>query len=122
MARRPVVDPADRGVADAALGHVDDPLDAHLVGRVGDGPEVGDRVLDLAPVVEPRAADHLVRDAHAHEVLLEHAALRVGAVEDGDVAPSAMVVVVQLRDRVRDPLRLVALVVGVVAHDRIAVP
>ena len=82
--------------------------------------QVGERVLDLAPVVEPRAADDLVRDADAHEVLLEHAALRVGPVEDGDVAPAAVALVVQRGDLVRDPLRLVALVVGVVAHDRLA--
>ena len=52
---------ADARVADAALGHVEDPLDAHLVERVDDGTQVRHRVLDLAPVVEAGAADHLVR-------------------------------------------------------------
>ena len=82
--------------------------------------QVGEGVLDLAPVVEAGAADDLVRDADAHEVLLEHAALRVGAVEDGDVAPAVVAVVVQAGDLAGDPLGLVALVVGVVAHDRLA--
>ena len=83
--------------------------------------QVGQRVLDLAAVVEAGAADHLVGDARAHELLFEHAALGVGAVEDGDVAPAVLAAVVQPGDLVRDPLRLVALVVGVVAHDRLAV-
>ena len=37
-----------------------------------DGLEVGHGVLDLAPIVEAGAADHLVRHALAHERLLDH--------------------------------------------------
>ena len=85
-----------------------------------DGTQVGERVLDLAPVVEARAADDLVGDADSHELLLEHPGLRVRAVEDGDVAPAAVAVVVQPRDLLRHPARLVALVLGVVADDRLA--
>ena len=59
-------------------------------------PQVGHRVLDLAPVVEAGAADHLVRHAHAHERLFDHAALGVGAVEHRDLAPVHGVVAVQL--------------------------
>ena len=81
------VELGDAGVADAALGHVEDPLDADLVGGVDDRPQVGHRVLDLAAVVEAGAADDLVRHAEAHERLLDHAALGVGAVEHGDLAP-----------------------------------
>ena len=57
------VEPPDGGVADAALGHVEDPLEADLVDRVDDRLDVGERVLDLAPVVEAGAADDLVGDA-----------------------------------------------------------
>ena len=81
------VELGDAGVADAALGHVEDPLDADLVGRVDDRPQVGHRVLDLAAVVEAGAADDLVRDAEAHHRLLDHPALGVRAVEHGDLAP-----------------------------------
>src|SRR5690606_38578831 len=85
-------------------------------------------VLDLLAVVEPGAADDLVGDVGAHELLLEDAALRVGAVEDGDVAPPErptvaaldLVAVVEAGDLPGDPLRLVDLVVGVVADDRVA--
>ena len=110
----------DARVADAALRHVQDPLDAHLVDRVDDRPQVCHRVLDLAPVVEAGAADDLVRHAEAHERLLDHAALRVGAVEDGDLAPVDGVVAVELGGRAGDPRRLVALVLGVVADDAVA--
>ena len=55
------------------------------VGRVVDHLQVGDRVLDLGALVELRPADHLVRDVLAHQHVLEHAGLRVGAVEDRDL-------------------------------------
>ena len=51
--------------------------------------QVAERVLDLGALVEARAADHLVADAVADERVLEHAALRVRAVEDGDLVARA---------------------------------
>ena len=60
---RPRRQPGHRGVADAALGHVHDPTGRDLVGRVGQQSQVGQHVLDLAPVVEAGAADHLVGHA-----------------------------------------------------------
>ena len=80
LGRRERVELGDAGVADAALGHVEDPLDADLVDRVDDRAQVRHRVLDLTPVVEAGAADDLVRDAEAHERLFDHTALGVGAV------------------------------------------
>ena len=103
-------------VADAPLGHVEHPLHRHLVDRVDHRLQVGEGVLDLAPVVEAGAADDLVRDADAEQRLLHDPALGVGAVEDGAVAPP-LALVVEPADLVGDPLGLVALVVGVVAHD-----
>ena len=43
------------------LRRVDDALPAHLVVGVHERPQVRERVLDLAPVVELHAADHAVR-------------------------------------------------------------
>ena len=57
--------------------------------RVVDRLEVGDRVLDLGALVEPRPADHLVVDPLPDEHVLEHAALRVRAVDDRDLAPGS---------------------------------
>ena len=93
--RRVEVDPLalrERGdarlgpVADAALGHVEDPPQVHGVVGIRQHAQVGQRVLDLAALVEPRAADHLVRQADPDEDLLERAGLRVGPVEHRDVA------------------------------------
>ena len=119
--RRVGVELADARVTDAALGCVEDPLHGHLVLRVDHRLQVGERVLDLPPVVEAGAADHLVRHAHPGEVLLHHPALGVGAVEDGDVGPAQVAAVVQLGDLAGDPLGFVHLVVAVVPHDRVAV-
>ena len=66
-------------------GDVDDALQRDRVSRVDQQRQIGERVLDLGALVEARAADHLVRQAVANERVLEHARLRVGAVEDGDV-------------------------------------
>ena len=73
-------------VADAALGGVEDPAQRDLVGRVDQHPQVGQRVADLAPLVEAHPADDLVGHADADEHLLEHPGLGVGAVEHRDVA------------------------------------
>ena len=79
--------PGERRVADPAPRPVRDPLQRDGVGRVVDHLQVGDQVLDLRPLVEPRAADHLVGDVLADEHVLEHPRLRVRPVEDRDLAP-----------------------------------
>jgi hypothetical protein len=56
--------------------------------RVEHQPQVGEHVLDLAALEERDAADDAIVDAVAAQLLLEHARLGVGAVEDGDVAPA----------------------------------
>ena len=114
---RPRVEPADRGVADAALRFVEDALDAHLVERVDDRPEIGERVLDLLAVVETGAADHLVGDTGAHEGFFDDPALRVRPVEDGDVAPPLAVGVVEVGCGAGHPRGFVRLVLGLVARD-----
>ena len=94
----------------------------HRVGRVGEHPQVGQRVADLAALVEAHAADDLVGQPDPDEHLLEHPRLRVGPVEDRDVARAR-----RPRRRcsrsisLRDERRLVVLVVGDVADDRLAV-
>ena len=118
----PGVDATHRGVAHAALGHVEHPLHADLVGGVDHRLQVGERVLDLAPVVEPGAADDPVRDAAPGQVLLDDPGLGVGPVEDRDVSPADVAGLVERRDALGDPLGLVVLVLGVVAQDLVARP
>ncbi len=109
-----------RGRADAAARRVDHALDRHVVVGVADGLEIGRHVADLGAVEEPRAADDLVRDAGAQQEVLEHAGLRVHAVEDGHVVV-ARAAVVELLDLRADPAALVALVGGLEELDLLAV-
>ena len=109
----------DRRVTHATLGRVDDPAPAHFVVGVRERVQVGEDVLHLAPVVELHAADDPVRHSGAHERLLDDAALRVGAVEDGDVAEAVVLGVDQPPDLVHHERGLVVLVLGVVAGDEL---
>ncbi len=101
----------ERRRPDAAPGLVHDPAQRDLVGRVVDHLEIGDRVLDLGPLVEPRPADDPVADALAHEHVLEHARLGVHPVEDGDVS-RAGALLERPGDLPRDEPGLGVLVVG----------
>ena len=78
-------DPVHRRFADAALRRVHHAPPAHFVVGVHERAEVREQVLDLAAVVELHAADDAVRNAGAHELLFDDAALRVRPVEDRDV-------------------------------------
>ncbi len=108
-------------LADAALGDVEDPPQVDRVGRVGQHPQVGQRVLDLAPLVEAGAADQLVGQADSDEHLLQDPGLGVGAVEHGDVARADTFVIGEPVDLGGHEAGLVVLVVRDVADDRRAV-
>ena len=110
-----------RGLSDATLGRVRDPREGRRVPRVDEERQVRDRVLDLRPLVELRAADHLVGDAGAREHLVEHPRLRVRAVEDGDLGAGHALVHEPL-DLGRDPARLGVLVGHLPHAHRVAVP
>ena len=71
---------------DAALGRVHDAAQRERVRRVRDRDQVRHRILDLGALVELGAAEHAVRQRRADEDLLQRTGLRVGAVEDRDVA------------------------------------
>ena len=73
-----VLDRLHHALADPARRRVDHPAQAHIVVRVDHEPHVGERVLDLAALVEPDAADDLVGDALAHQRVFNRARLRVG--------------------------------------------
>src|SRR4051812_15375839 len=115
----PRLEARERGVADATPRAVRDAQEGDRVVRVVEHLEVGDEVLDLGALVEARAADHLVRDALADEDVLEHAALRVGAVEDGDLA-AREALLHQQRDLGGDVAGLGVLVLDLDRADRVA--
>ena len=104
----------DAAVTDATARRVDDAPQRDVVVGVRDQLQVAEHVLDLAPLVEAHAPDHAVGHRQAHQRVLEHARLRVGAVEDRDVVerPPAPDVVLDLA---HDGERLVLLVGRVVA-------
>jgi hypothetical protein len=118
MAQRPGGEPGNRGGPDAALWDVDHATRGNLIAGVRDQPNVGEKVLDLATVVEAGAADDLVGDSGAHELFFEDPALGVGPVEDGDVAIGEVLGGPQPEDLIGDPGRFVVLVVGAIAQDR----
>ena len=120
LGRGPRLQPGDAGVADTPLGDVDDPPQGHLVGGVDHRPQVGEGVLHLPPLVEAGAAHHLVGDVEPHQVLLQHPALGVGAVEDGHVGPPPLLRPVQPQHLPARPRGLVGLVLGEVALDQLA--
>src|SRR5205085_341693 len=103
----------------AAWRQVDHAREGGIVAAVGQEPEIRERVLDLGALEEPQPAVDPVRDARRQERLLEHPRLRVGAVEDRDLAPRAPARDV-LADAVGHELRLVPLVEGGVEADRLA--
>src|SRR3954452_20976960 len=116
----PRLEARERRVADAAPWPVGDAQERDRVIRVVEHLEISDEVLDLSALVEARAADHLVRHALTDEDVLEHAALRVGAVEDGDLAAREALLDEQ-RDLGGDIARLGVLVLDLDDPHRVAV-
>ena len=72
-------------VADAATRGVENAPQTDRVTGVVQHPQISDDVANLLALVEPNAADHLVRDAGPDEHLLDCAGCVVGAVEHRDV-------------------------------------
>ena len=68
----PQVELGDRTITNAATGCVQHSFDAYLVGWIDHGLEIGHGVLDLFAIVEPGAADDLVRDAITHQPFFNH--------------------------------------------------
>ena len=86
LSARHLRQPVQRGLAGAASRRADGPAERRVVERVHHEAQVGDDVLDLAPLVEAHAPHDQVRDARPPERVLQHPGLGVGPVEDGDVA------------------------------------
>ena len=103
-------EPALAGVADAPPRRVDDPGEGDLVGGVDEQAEVGDRVLDLRPLVELGPADHLVGKLEAHQRVLQHPAHRVGPIEDRDLGALHPLLLGEAADLAGHPARLLVLV------------
>ena len=75
----------DRGLANAALGAIDDAFERQVIVGLVDDAEIGQGVADLLALVKPGAADDAVGNGDGEEAFLELAGLKAGADEDGDV-------------------------------------
>src|SRR5690606_41489150 len=80
---------------------VDGAADRALVLGEGDGAEVGGRVGHFLPVEEGGSADDAVGHVPGPQRLLQRPGLRVGAVEDREVAPLPLLREAPHRDLVR---------------------
>ena len=100
-----IVQQLQRGIAEAALGRIDDALEGEVVVGLGDAAQVGQRVADLEPLVEARAADHPIGQPERDEALLELAHLERGAHQDRDLV-ERLALALQLLDLLADRARL----------------
>ena len=73
----------DGGIAEAALGHVDDALEGEIVGRLCDKAQIGQGIADFLALIEARTADDAVIDPQGDEALFEFAHLEGGAHQNG---------------------------------------
>ncbi len=78
----------DGGFAETALRHAHRAAEGLVVGGIRDELEIRHQVANLAAVVEADGADEPVWHGLTTQRFLERAALRIGAIEHGDVAVS----------------------------------
>ena len=102
---RDVLQLLDRARADAACRKVHHPQEAGVVVRVLDQAQIGQRMLDLGALEEAQPAVDAVGHAGIEQRRLQHARLRVAAVEDGDLGARGAGAV-QLLGLLEHPLRL----------------
>ena len=106
-----------RFFADAAGGNVDDAFEADAIVRVVDQAQIGQYVLDLAPLVEAHPTHQDIGRRLADKGLFHRARLRVGAVHHGKIFIVQTVLHPQQLDLFQDIVSLVALVVGLENFD-----
>ena len=126
---RQLVQAPQGGIAEPALGHVENALEFQVVDRVERHLQVGDGVLDLLALVEPGAADDAVGQAQGDEAVLEGAHLEGRPHKDRD-AVQPLSLLAQGLDVVADGARLLlvvpqrreadALAHGIVGEQRLA--
>src|SRR3989454_2358032 len=101
-----------RLVAQAARRRVQDAREREGVVRIPDQPQVGQRVLHLAALIERHPADDLIRESERAELVLDRARLRVRPVQNGDVPrPVRLAFTLKSLDLSRDDLGFMRLVV-----------
>ena len=82
----------ERGIAYAASRIIDDTLDGFFISRVDYHTVIGDDVLDFLALEKLGTTHDTIRHIVVTEFLLEDAALRIGAIQDGKIAVVAPLV------------------------------
>ncbi len=108
------------GIAEPALGHVDDALEGEVVGRRIDDAQIGQRVADFGALVEARAADHAIGQAERDKAVFELAHLIGGAHQDRDLV-QLLAGALQLLDLLADAARFLFRIPGAGDGDLLAV-
>src|SRR3990167_6981167 len=109
-----------RGGAGWGGGEVEKGGEGGVVVRVLQQAQVGQRMLDLGALKKAQAAVHAVGHGGVEQRGFDHAALRVAAVEHGDLLALETVVLHQLLDLVHHPLRFGEVARGLVHAHRLA--
>src|SRR5262249_5414616 len=102
---------AGRAPPDPARRSPKPPPEGEIVRGIRDEPEVGERVLDLPPLVEPDTTHDLVGKPSRPEGILQHARLGVHPVEHGD-AVERLTLGPELSHGPGDPERLFGFIPG----------
>ena len=96
------------------------PHECHVVAGVHDQPKIGEGILDLFALVEAHTTDDDIRNARPSQGILEHARLRVGSIEHGNVGP-AQPLAAQGQDALGHEIRLLVLIPGSIEGWRLSV-
>ena len=112
-------DQAERALADAAFRSFGHPGKSGAIRAIDHQLEIGEQVFDLGPVIEAEATDDAVGNTASAQAVFKDARLGVGAIEDCEVLPLAVVALHAL-DRGRYRIALVELVVDREQRERLA--
>ena len=99
-------------IADTTSRIVDNALESLLVIGIGDQTEIGDDVLDFLALIETHTAIDAIRNALFTKLLLEAAALRIGAIENGEVGILTSILTLDALDILAHDERLLLIAIG----------
>ena len=112
--------PLDGRLADPSGGHVDDPQQRHLVGRVHQQFQVGQDVADFLAVVERHPAQQHVRNLRLAQLHFKSPGLLVRPAENGKVLGTPLLLGDPRRDLGDDPLCFLDLILQLLDPRRLA--
>ena len=80
-----IVEELHGGIAEPALGYIDDAFEGEIVGRRIDQAQIREGIADFGALIETRAADDAIGQAERDETVFELAHLERGAHQNGDL-------------------------------------